>query len=151
MVAILRISFLLLLSTIAMSSVGYGQGVIESIAESHIKGNVPDEKDFRNFLIRDLQAYFKESLKKDVRVDYELLRKGPTQTGIAFPKFYAWIKIYEGGSLIDEGVVRLAAIEKKRFTITNYLGKSEIKRNPQSVEGVFPKPLVEIIKEKAGS
>lgn len=63
------------------------ESVIDSIADSHIQANVPSEKDFDNFLKRDLAAYFKDDLKKDVTVEYELLRNAPTQSGIAFPKF----------------------------------------------------------------
>src|SRR6266550_7076938 len=69
----------------------------ESIAESHIRANVPDERDFDKFLKRDLEQYFKDTLQKTVTVEFELLRKEPTQTGIAYPKFYAWVTIRDGG------------------------------------------------------
>src|SRR5438045_2576003 len=77
------------------------QSPMDSIADSHIRANVPDEKDFDNFLKRDLAAYFKELKKKDVVVEYELLRNGPTQSGIAFPKFYAWVRVKEDGNLLE--------------------------------------------------
>jgi hypothetical protein len=128
----------------------YGQNVWESIADSHIKANVPDEKDFRNFLIRDLQSYFKDMLKKTVRAEYELLRDAPTQSGVAYPKFYAWVKIFEDSRLIDEGAVRLAAIEKKHFEVTDYLSKRDIEEKPAVLERIFPRALVESIKKRAG-
>jgi hypothetical protein len=128
----------------------YGQNVWESIADSHIKANVPDEKDFRNFLIRDLQSYFKDMLKKTVRAEYELLRDAPTQSGVAYPKFYAWVKIFEDSRLIDEGAVRLAAIEKKHFEVTDYLSKRDIEEKPAVLERIFPRALVEFIKKRAG-
>jgi hypothetical protein len=127
-----------------------GQNVWESIADSHIKANVPDEKDFRNFLIRDLQSYFKVMLKKTVRAEYELLRDAPTQSGVAYPKFYAWVKIFEDSRLIDEGAVRLAAIEKKHFEVTDYLSKRDIEEKPAVLERIFPRALVESIKKRAG-
>jgi hypothetical protein len=90
------------------------QSPMDFIADSHIRANVPDEKDFDNFLRRDLAAHFKELKKKEVVVEYELLRGGPTQSGTAFPKFYAWVRVKENGNLLEEGAVRIAAIEKKR-------------------------------------
>src|SRR5688572_13387656 len=83
----------------------------ESIAESHIRGNVPDEKDFDKFLKRDLEKYFKDVKQKTVTVDYELLRKGPTQSGIAFPKFYAWVTVRDGAVVIEQGAIRVAAVD----------------------------------------
>ena len=126
------------------------QSTTDDIADSHIRANVPDEKDFDNFLKRDLVSYFKELMKKDVTVEYELLRNGPTQAGIAFPKFYAWVSIKENGRLLEEGAVRLAAIEKKRFGVPNYLTKSDIERDPEKVYQVFPKPVGDKIRKKIG-
>ncbi len=73
------------------------EGIL-AIEQSHIDGNVPAPKDFQSFLIRDLQKHFSSLLKKKVRVEYELLRDGPTQVGIAYPKYYAWVKIYGTGA-----------------------------------------------------
>ena len=75
-----------------------GQSTVDSIADSHIRANVPDEKDFDSFLRRDLASYFKELKKKSVVVEYQLLRTGPTQSGTAFPKFYVWVRIKENGA-----------------------------------------------------
>jgi hypothetical protein len=141
-----RLIPLLILTIITANA--YGQK--ESISDSHIKANVPDEKDFRNFLIRDLQSYFKDTLKKTVRAEYELLRDAPTQSGVAYPKFYAWVKIFEDSSMIDEGAVRLAAIEKKHFEVTDYLSKRDIEEKPAVLERIFPRALVESIKKRAG-
>ena len=147
-----RVLLLLLpLAALVTPSVSYGQGVIEAIAKSHIEANIPDKSDFGNLLIRDLESYFGVPRKKTVRADYELLREAPTQTGIAYPKYYAWVKIFDGDKLVDEGAVRVAAIERKRFEITHYLSKSDIKHRPPAVDRIFPKALVDIIKKKAGS
>jgi len=141
---------LLIVTTIATSA-ACGQNVIDSIAESHIRENVPDEKEFKTLLIRDLQSYFRGTLKNEtLRAEYELLRDAPTQTGIAYPKFYAWVKIFNVDGLIDEGAVRLAAIDKKYFEITDYLSKSDIEARPATIERIFPRALVESIKKKAG-
>ena len=138
----------MLLLMVGGSTVACQSSVIDSIAESHIDGNVPDEKDFDKFLKRDLAAYFKESTGKDVVVEYELLRNAPTQSGIAFPKFYAWVKVKEKDNLIEEGAVRLAAMEKKRFGVTDYLKRSDIEKDVEQVYKVFPRPVGDKIKER---
>jgi hypothetical protein len=91
------------------------QSIGDSIAESHVRANVPEEKDFDSFLKRDLESYFKDLKKKNIVVEYQLLRDGPTQSGIAFPKFYCWVTIKENGVIVEDGAVRVAAMEKKRF------------------------------------
>src|SRR5262249_3284982 len=86
----------------------------------HIAANVPDTANFKAFLIRDLNSYFSSSLQKPVKVEYELLRNGPTQTGIAYPKYYAWVRIYEGSTMLEEGAVRLAAMNRTAFDVTHF-------------------------------
>jgi len=123
----------------------------ESIVRSHIEANVPDGKNFDVYLKRDLATYFKNLTGKDVAVEFELLREGPTQTGIAFPKFYAWVSVRNSKNIvIDEGAVRLAAIEKKRFEITHFLSRSEISKTPESPLKIFPGDIVKKIDAKLG-
>ena len=92
-----------------------------AIAESHIKGNVPPQSRFDRYLRRDLTAYFTRSTGKKVTVQYEFLREGPTQTGIAYPKYYLWVTVHTGTKLVDEGAARAAAIDRRRFEVTHYL------------------------------
>lgn len=54
----------------------YSIYVFSSISQSHIDGNVPDEKEFDSLLVRDIKKYF--HLSNDGIVSYELLRNGPT-------------------------------------------------------------------------
>jgi hypothetical protein len=126
----------------------FGQSTVESIADSHVRANVPEEKDFDSFLKRDLELYFKELKKKRVVVEYQLLRDGPTQSGTAFPKFYIWVMIKENGALLEDGAVRIAAMEKKRFEVLNYLTRAEIERDVERVYQIFPRPVGDKIKEK---
>jgi len=129
-----------------VAALGQPQG--ESIAESHIHANVPDEKDFDKFLKRDLEQYFKDTLQKTVTVEFELLRKGPTQTGIAYPKFYAWVTIRDGGKLIDQGAVRVAAVEKKHFEVTDFVSEADIRDAPVILDRIFPKLVADKIRER---
>jgi hypothetical protein len=100
-------------------------------------------------LIRDLNSYFQVVLNKIVHTEYELLRDEPTIAGIAYPKYYAWVKVFDGDKLIEEGAVRLAAIEKKQFEITDFLNKTDIKEAPPNVARTFPKALIQTITERA--
>jgi hypothetical protein len=138
---------LLILTLISIVACDRGNG--ESVAESQIRGNVPELKDFDRFFKRDLEAYF-ENPGKAVHVDYELLRATPTQVAVASPKFYAWVKVYEDGVLVEEGAVRVGAVEKKEFVVINYLTKEEIARDSERMHYLFPKPVVEKITEKIG-
>ena len=97
---------------------------------------------------RDLEAFFSERVKEPIKVTYEFLRDGPTQAGIAYPKFYVWVKVIRADKLIDEGAVRLAAIEKKYFTVTDFLSIAEIKSNPRAISKIFPRPVCDKIMAK---
>ncbi|MDI1240317.1 MAG: hypothetical protein PSX80_00160 [bacterium] len=141
--------FLLLVSALA----AYAQtehDVLASIAKSHIEANVPDRQHFEEYLKRDLAAYFKKQSGKDVTVEYELLRDGPTQAGIAFPKFYAWVTIREKQTVIDQGAVRLAAIQKEKFDVTHFLKRSEELQTQDAASKIFPADVVKKIDAKIG-
>lgn len=127
-----------------------GQTMGDSLADSHIRANVPDEKDFAAFLKRDLESYFKELKKKNLVVEYQLLRDGPTQSGTAFPKFYIWVTVKENGTLVEDGAVRVAAMEKERFAVTDYLARADIERDFDRVYQTFPRTVADKIKEKIG-
>ena len=123
---------------------------IPSVAESHIAANVPSTNDFRPFLIRDLTAYLKPKHGDKLTVDYELLRDGPTQSGVAYPKFYLWLRATNAEKAVIEGAVRVAAIDKKRFDVTDFIPRSETISHPDSVTRIFPQALIEKIYTKAG-
>jgi hypothetical protein len=125
--------------------------IIREVQQSHIDGNVPPEADFDRLLRRDLVAYFASGEDPTPEVSYELLRKGPTQTGIAYPKFYAWVSVRREGHPTREGAVRLAAIDRQRFEIMQFIDQSEIRRNPSGLDQVFPPPVASAIKVRVGS
>lgn len=131
--------FLAVLGT--LPSFGRQTFPLSSVAQSHIEGNVPAPADFDRFLKRDLTAYFTKQSGKSVSVNYEYLRKGPTQSGVAFPKYYVWVRIYRNKLLSSEGAVRVAAINRTHFDITDYLSKAQIRKGAQPIEAVFPPPV----------
>lgn len=120
------------------------------VAWSHIRGNVPPSDQFHVLLARDLEAEFRIAFKRAVKVDHALLHDKPTQTGVAYPKFYVWVQVRDNtGALIDEGAVRVAAVERKGFDVLNFLSKREINADPAGVERVFPKTLADGIRARA--
>ena len=124
------------------------QQVMEDIRNSHIEGNVLSEDNFVEFLKRDLKEHFKNKYSNDITVEFELLRDKPTQSGVAYPKYYAWIIIYSGDKEIEQGAVRLAAINEEYFDITDFISRDQIKKDTDQIYSVFPAPVCDKIKEK---
>lgn len=121
---------------------------MREIQRSHIDGNMPAPADFEKFLKRDLTAYFAKERKKSLPIEYEPLRNGPTQTGIAYPKFYVWVTIAGGKSPQDRGAVTVAAIEKKRFSVVDFVSEETIRSDPKGIYRVFPAPVCDKINAK---
>jgi len=117
-----------------------------SISGSYIDANVPDEKEFDRLLNHDIGEYVTDAHDKDVSVTVELLRKGPTQSGVALPKFYVWIvKQDANGAIMEEAAARIAAVEKKRFDVIQYYDRKRILAEPDLIKKVFPSDVYEKI------
>lgn len=125
------------------------EAIIREVQRSHVVGNVPPEGEFDRLLRRDLGAYFCSNQHSDCTVQYEMLRDGPTQSGVAYPKFYVWVRIVGPAAVAREGAVRLAAIAQQRFEVTHFVGRGEIKRDPAQLEMIFPAALLSLIESKA--
>jgi hypothetical protein len=121
-----------------------------SIADSHLAANVPAEQDFGTFMKRDLQAYFAQRLARTVEVEYSLLRLGPTQTGVSYPKYYVWaiVRSGEGGPMELEGAARVAAVDQTRFDVTDFVPKAEIILHPEAIQSIFPAPVCDEIRKR---
>ena len=119
---------------------------LAGVQSSQIQGNVP--RQFDTVLKRDLMIYFRDLNQEVVRVEYELLRDIPTQVGVALPKYYIWVKIYGEKGMIDQGAVKVAAIEKTHFTVLNYLAIADLKKSPERINQVFPVALGDKIRAK---
>jgi hypothetical protein len=115
------------------------------IQESHIDANVPAASEFDQYLQRDLKSYF-----SGANVTVDLLRRGPTQSGVAYPKFYAWVRAVAPGAPPVEGAVRLEAVDRQKFIVTDFLSMHEIRSNPSQVDSIFPAALCAAIKHRAG-
>jgi hypothetical protein len=136
---------------VMLSAAAVAQGSLEDVRRSHIEANVPAREDFSRLLQRDLAAFFTARDGKAVNIEYRLLREGPTLSGTAYPKYYAWVRIFDGSNLTNEGPVRLAAIERSRFEVADFISSSTIRTDPSSIERVFPAALVSGILASAGA
>jgi hypothetical protein len=121
------------------------QKVFQEIQESYIDANAPAKNQFDSLLSRDLKEYFTPTYGQ-VNIKWELLRKGATQSGVAYPKYYLWTKVYNADSLVSEGAVRVAGMEKKSFDVTDYVTITEIKNKSVDIYTIFPGQVCEKIK-----
>jgi hypothetical protein len=135
---------------LALASQSPDSSVFQGIQRSHIEANVPGPAEFNRLLQRDLETYITKTRGKSIRVEYEMLRDGPTQSGVAYPKFYVWVRIFEGASVVDQGAVRLAAIERREFQVTDFLSERTIRTDPKAIYRVFPAPVCERINDRLG-
>lgn len=143
-----------LIAMVAASMIGVGTTCAQpdpmaEIRRSHIDANVPEAKDFQRILTRDLTKYVTDHKDKGISVNIELLRKEPTQSGVAFPKFYCWLqKLDAEKKVIEEAALRIAAVEKTRFDVIQYYTRERIVADPVLMREVFPKDVYEKIMEK---
>lgn len=122
---------------------------VGSISRSHVVANAPDNAEFARFLSRDLRAYFTAEMKTDVDVSFELLRAGPTQVGLSYPKFYVWVIVTSRatGAQLSQGAVAVAAREKELFFVTDYISRFDVRAHPERL-AAFPGPVVDRIRSR---
>ena len=117
------------------------------IQQSHLEGNIPDKDKFDGLLKRSLEKYFL-TLYGPVTVKWEFLREGPTQSGVSYPKYYLWTEISNSEKIISQGAVRVAAVDKTTFNITNYVDISQIKNKSIDIYEIFPTAVCEKIESR---
>ena len=113
-----------------------------SVQQSHIDANVPPVSAFDALLRRDLLAWAQASGLQASRVDYQLLRQAPTQSGVALPKYYAWLKLIGDAAPVQQGAARIAAFDQQRFEVTTFLSAAQIQLQPDAVGNSFPAALL---------
>jgi hypothetical protein len=142
----MRVVTLVLAVSLICSSCNKGLG---RLSEDHIRGNVPEQKAFDNLLHRDLTSFLKSQSKSVEHTEVTLLRNGPTQTGISFPKYYAWVRGLSERGVVIEGAVRLAAVGRTHLDVTHFLSRQQILNDPESLMSVFPSALIPEIRRRA--
>jgi hypothetical protein len=122
---------------------------LRAVQRSQIEANVPAPVDFNGILTRDLGSYFAAArTQKAPTIDFEMLRDGPTQIGVSYPKFYVWVRVAGGNSADDRGAVRLAAVERKRFVVTDFISERAIRHDREEIRRLFPGAVCEKIHTK---
>jgi hypothetical protein len=67
-----------------------------------------------------------------------LLRRGPTQTGISYPKFYLWVQVHRDGKLLKDGYARVQAVDRTGFDVTNFIPRATVDQDSSILYSVFP-------------
>lgn len=124
--------------------------VMQAIQRSHVEANVPAQADFARFLSRDLEGHFNAGHSKTLRIEHELLRDGPTQAGVSYPKYYVWVRVLDKEALVTQGAAVLVAIDRKRFEVSSYASEVAIRAEPGRLYRVFPALVCETIGAKLG-
>jgi hypothetical protein len=70
---------------------------------------------------------------------------------LLIPNIMPGFKLFDHKHKIDEGAVRIAAMEKTHFEVTHFVNVAEIQKDPKAIERIFPAPLCPIILQKAGA
>ncbi|KAF0173970.1 MAG: Uncharacterized protein FD161_3682 [Limisphaerales bacterium] len=122
-----------------------------NLQEVHIGAHVPDRSSFDTFLMRDLTARLEHTHGKGLKVSYELLRAGPTQVGTGYPKYYLWVRVEMANRTVDEGAIRVAAVERRGFEVGNFISKTELVSSPERIEQEFPLALKDAIRARTGA
>ena len=96
---------------------------------------------------RDLTAHFSRRQGGPVRVSYEYLRSGPTVTGIAYPKYYLWVRVEPSTSRSRvDGPARVALIDSVA-EVTHFFPYHQGTAAPAELDSVFPPPVVASIEQ----
>jgi hypothetical protein len=126
------------------------QAPATALRDEHIQANVPESDLFATYLQRDLLAYLQAEVSHEIAsVAFSLLRDEPTQSGLAYPRFYLWVVATSRDGSERAGAARVAAIDRLRFEISDFVPAQDIRADPQALDSVFPAPLVPAILAKA--
>jgi hypothetical protein len=123
--------------------------VIAQVSGSHVEANVPPTSEFDADLSRDLTEWFTHRQGSPATIRFEMLRRGATQSGVAYPKYYAWVEVQTASAPDVRGAVRIAAVERDRFEVLQFLPADEIRTRPDAVQSVFPAALVPDVLRRA--
>jgi hypothetical protein len=143
------IILILIIAGSASVSRSQNENPLAELRQSEIDANIPDKKDFDAILKRDLTKYVTDPRDKGITVSIELLRDQPSQSGVAFPKFYCWIEKRDAkGVIMEEAAARIAAVNKTHFDVIQYFDRKRLVAEPGVIVGVFPEDVCEKIRKK---
>jgi hypothetical protein len=123
--------------------------MMAELQASHISANAPPDASFMALLQRDVRAYFVANLLPSKSVEIELLRKGATQSGVSYPKYYIWIRAVDDARRHVAGAMRVAAIDRVRFDVTDFTPAASIRSDPTPLGSIYPAVLIPAIRQHA--
>jgi hypothetical protein len=114
-----------------------------------IRPDALDDARLDSVMSCDLNTYFSKRAGVPVTVEHLYLRRGPTVTGIAYPKYYVWIRERDspGYGTTVEGAARVALIGSV-IEVTHFFPRDYIADNPGSIDSVFPPAVVVEIRKR---
>lgn len=125
--------------------------MVAELQASHVSANVPPDATFTALLQRDVLAYLVANRLPSEGLEIEPLRKGPTQSGVSYPKYYIWIRAVDQAGRRSEGAMRVAAVDRARFDITDFTPATSIRSDPTSLDAIYPALLIPAIRQHAGA
>ncbi|KQM61472.1 MULTISPECIES: hypothetical protein [unclassified Sphingomonas] len=126
------------------------QRTMQDVRSGHIAANLPSDAEFMVLLRRDVKAYLGTNQLLAKRVAIELLRRGPTQSGVSYPKYYAWVRAEDDTGNRVEGAMRIVAIEGTRFEVSDFTPAAMVRSDPASLASIYPALLIPAIRQHAG-
>ena len=110
--------------------------------------DIPRQATFDQELSWAILVYFTTNQSSTVGISYELLRKEPTITGLAYPKYYVWVEVRSDWKLVQAGAARLAAF-RGSLAVTDFLSAEAIRSDTTTVAAIFPMALIHGITRRA--
>lgn len=125
--------------------------MVADLQASHVSANIPPDATFMALLQRDFRAYLVANRLPSESLETEPLQKGPTQSGDSYPKYYIKIRAVDEAGRRSEGAMRVAAVDRVRFEITDFTPAASIRSNPTSLAAIYPALLIPVIRQHAGA
>jgi hypothetical protein len=123
--------------------------MMQQLQASHIAANAPPASSFSKILERDVRAYLAAHRLPSKKVTLEPLRKGATQSGVSYPKYYIWIRATDAAKHHVEGAMRIVAIDRARFEVTDFTPAATVRSDPASLAAIYPSPTIPAIRRHA--
>jgi len=123
--------------------------MMAELQASHITANAPPDASFMTMLQRDVRAYLLANRLPANSLEIEPLRKGATQSGVAYPKYYVWIRAVDDARHHIAGAMRVAAIDRVRFDVTDFTPAASIRSDPTPLASIYPAVLIPAIRQHA--
>jgi hypothetical protein len=123
--------------------------MMAEVQASHIAGNVPPDASFMTLLQRDVRAYLVANRLPSESVEIEPLRRVATQSGVSYPKYFVWIRAVDGDGRRIAGAMRVAAIDRIGFDVTDFTSAASIRSDPTSLASSYPALLIPAIRQHA--